>query len=392
MMGVDDWSNSPYNIEGRIRKSMGLEAFDKWDDYRVGREISNLAADGKFDIEKIKEAMQIAALVESGKMKSEDAVKNNPVYAEATKRANIESAGGWAGTVLGIFGIPLKAYPTGEEKQRALGKEFSAAVQAKENGQIDALAKFFDKHPEYESRLALFKTPEERLKNFMVDSIWAKWNDLPKVNQDELKEQLGDNFANNFVNKETRNYDSLSPTQLSVYLKLMGGKPVGTLSADQEVMLELNQIKLTDPATAWRVQTFYDMRKEDHKDWYTLQNKYYSTEEKDRAKFLIQNPELRSYWDDRKSWMNANPDLVRFLTDDQKQIKQYENKQRQLDSQFSAPTANEIRSQLSQPTQELIADWSNGQSLPPSIEQYLGSFANNYGIDTRTLLGILTGR
>ncbi len=390
MLGVDDWSNSPYNVEGRLRKSMGLEAFDKWDDYRVGREISNMAADGKFDMEKVKEAMQVAAMVEAGKMSSADAVQNNEVYAEATKRANQESAGGWAGTVLGLFGIPLKAYPTGEEKQRALGEEFSAAVQEKNNGQPDALAKFFDKHPEYESRLALFKSPEDRLKSFMVDNIWAKWNDLPKVNQDELKAQLGDNFANNFVNKETRNYDSLSPTQLSVYLKLMGGKPVGTLTADQEVMVELNQIKLTAPETAWRVQTFYDMRNQEHKDWYTLQNKYYGLPEKERPKFLQGNPELKQYWSDRKDWMNKNPDLVRFLTDDPKQLKQYENKRR--NPSVAVPTADEIRQQLSQPTQELIADWGNGQSLPPSIESYLGQFAQQNGMTMRDMLGILTGK
>lgn len=391
MMGSKDWSNSPYNIEGRVRKSMGLPAYDKWDDYRVGRMISNIAAEGKHPMEQIQQAMEFAAMVESGKMTSKDAVAQSRVYAEATEKANVESAGGWAGTVLGIFGIPLKSFPTGEEKQRALGDQFGAAIQAYEKGDVDALTNFFDEHPEYESRLALFKKPEERLKSFMVDHIWSRWNDLPKVNQDELKAQLGDNFANFFINKETRNYDSLSPLQLQVYLKLMGGKPVGTLSADQEVMLELQKIKLTDPETAWRVQTFYDMRNEMHGDWYKLQNQYYAqSTDAAKAKYLQQNPQLKGYWDARRDWMNKNPDLVRFLTDDPKQLKRYENQRR--DPEVAVPTADEIRGNLSIPAQELIAEWGQGQNLPPSIETYMGRLAEGYGLTTQQMLGILTGQ
>jgi hypothetical protein len=392
MMGVDDWSNSPYNVEGRIRKSMGLPAYDKWDDYRVGRMISNIAADGKYSMEDIQQAMEVAAMVESGKMQSKDAVSQSKVYAEATKKANQESAGGWAGTILGILGIPIKSYPTGEEKQRALGDQFGAAIEAYENGDVDALTQFFDDHPEYESRLALFKKPEERLKSFMVDNIWAKWNDLPKVNQDELKTQLGENFSNFFINKETRNYDSLSPLQLQVYLKLMGGKPVGTLTADQEVMLELQQIKLTDPETAWRVQTFYDMR-EEHGDWYKLQNKYYSLKtDADKAKFIRENPELKGYWDARKDWMTKNPDLVRFLTDDPKQLKKFEKIQRTPG--VAIPTQEELQSRFSPAAQELIAEWEYGESLPPQLEAYLEQLANEYSpeLDARTMAGILTGK
>jgi hypothetical protein len=155
-------------------------------------------------------------------------------------------------------------------------------------------------------------------------------------------------------------------------------------------MVELNQLKLTSPETAWRVQTFYDMREQEHKDWYTLQNKYYSLPEKERSKFLIQNPDLKSYWNDRKDWMNKNPDLVRFLTDNQKQLKQYENKKRNPD--VAVPTANEIKSQLSQPTQELIVDWSGGQSLPPQVESYLTQLATQNGMTFRDMMGILTGQ
>lgn len=391
MMGVDDWSNHPYNMEAKIRKSMGLPAYDKWDDYRVQRQISNLAADGNHDLEDIKRAMEIAALVESGKMDSKAAVAENKIFAEATKRANQEAAGGWAGTILGVFGVNVKAYPTGEQKQRELAEKFSDAYVKYENGDVEALGKFFDDYPEYESRLALFKSPEERIKSFMIDNMWTRWNEFPKVQQDEIKEQLGSNFQNLFMNKETRNYDSITPEQLQVWLKLTGGRVVGQLSTSDEILIELNQLELTSPETAWRVQTFYEMRNNAHPEWRTLQEEYYRLPETgaDRNKFLKNNPELKEYWNDRADWMSKNPDLVRFLTDNEKQLKKYANAKR--NPQVAVPTADEIRSQFSPQSLELLQDFQYGQPLPASMNRYLAEIARMYGMNTRTLMGILYG-
>ena len=395
MMGVEDWSNSPYNVEARIRKSMGLPAYDKWEDYRVQREISNMAADGGLDMEKVKEAMTVAALVESKKMTPEEAKEQSPLYKEAIKRSNIESGGWFFGALGGIVGIPVRSYPTGEQEQRELGEQFSAAMEQNDAGDPEALAKFFEDNPEYESRLALFKSPEDRLKNFMIDNMWSRWNELPKIHQDEIKEQLGDNFSNMFMNKETRNYEAIKPEQLQIWLALTKGKQIGKLSADTEAMLELNQLKLTDPETAWRVQTFYDARKSEFADFSKLQNGYYAAREGlDRKKYLAENPQLKEYWNFRRGWMEKNPDLVRFLTDDPKQLKKYENQNRNPDI-ATAPTAQELQAQMTPEMQELIQDWTYGQSLPGYMERYLEELANSYGnpeITPRTLAGILTGK
>lgn len=388
MLGVEDWTNSPYNIEGRIRKEMGLPAFDKWEDYRIGRSIANMAADGNYDIEKITQAMEVAALVESGKMDVEEAKRQSEVYKEAIKRTHIETGGTWAGVFGNIIGVPLRAYPSGEQKQRELAEEFSRAYEAYDKGDVDALNTFFEEHPEYESRLALFKSPEERLKTFMVDHIWNRWNELPKIHQDEIKEQLGQNFETYFMDRNTRNYDNLSPQQLNIYLKLMGGKTVGQLSATEEAMVELSQLKLTEPETAWRVDTFYAARKEDYPDWYALQNKYYDLSGKAaQARFRNENPQLVEYWEFRRKWMEQNPDLVRFLTDDEKQIKKYERMNR--NPEVAVPTADEIRSNFSPESMELIQEWAGGQNLPPSIRRHMQQLASQYGLTEQQMLGIM---
>lgn len=387
MMGVEDWQNSPYNIEGRIRKQMGLPAYDKWDDYRIQRQISNMAADGGHDMEKVKEAMTVAALVESGKMTPDDAKKQSDLFKEATKRANIEAMGGNFGAITSILGIPIKSYPTGEQAQRELGEQFSAAIQANEKGDPDALFDFFEENPEYEARLALFKSPEERLKNFMVDNLWARWNELPEVNQKEMAEQLGDNFQSMFLEKETRSYETITPEQLQIWLALTKGKQVGRLSAETEALVEFNQIKLTDPETAWRVETFYDSRKQNFPDFSTMQNKYYSLNEEGKKKYLKQNPGLKEYWDFRRQWMTKNPDLVRFLTDDEKQLKKFEKMRR--DPEVAVPTAQEIKANFSPAMTQLLGQWTEGQTLPPSLDRYMGQLASEYGLTQEQLSRIL---
>lgn len=372
MLGVEDWNNSPYNVEGRIRKSLGLPAFDKWDDYRTDRMLSNLAADGKYSVDDVMRAM-----VE----------RSGPAYDEAVYKANQEYAGGWAGTILGILGIPIKSYPEGEQKQRLLSEQFGKAYTSYKNGDVAALTDFFNEHPEYETRLALWDKPEERLRNFLVDQIWGRYNEMPRVNQDEVRNQLGDQFQINFLDKNTRSYESLSPLQMQVWLKLMGGKPVGTLSADQELLIQFNQLKLTDPETAYRAQTFYDTRESLYPDWFDMQSEYYDLDTSRRKSYLNQNPELKQYWDYRRDWMKKNPDLVKYLTDDKKALAKAELSQRIPG--VSVPTQNEIYNNLSPAAKSLIEDYQNGQDIPPELEQYLDFLAEQYGMTPETLRGIV---
>ena len=294
------------------------------------------------------------------------------------------------GTAGGLLGIPIKFYPKGEEKQRELAEQFAVAVQEDNKGEPGELAKFFDDHPEYEARLALFKSPEERLKNFMIDNMWARWFEMPKVNQDEIREQLGDDFAMKFLDKETQSYDTITPEQLQIWLALTKGKQVGRLSAETNALIELNQLQLTDPETAWRVQTFYDSRKQGFENFSTLQNEYYSKNEQGKQKYLKEHPELKEYWDFRRNWMQKNPDLVRFLTDDEKQLKKYENIRR--DPEVAVPTAQEIKARFSPAMGQLLNQWTQGQSLPPSMERYMGQLAGQYGMTQTQLARILLGQ
>ena len=60
MLGVSP-NTMGINPEGKIREMMGLPAFDKWDDYRIDRMITNMAATGEISAD---EASKLLSEVE----------------------------------------------------------------------------------------------------------------------------------------------------------------------------------------------------------------------------------------------------------------------------------------------------------------------------------------
>lgn len=426
MLGVKDWNNSSYNIEARVRKQLGLSAFDKWDAYRTDRELSNLAADairGKndFSLPDIQRAMDLSARLASGQMTVEQAQQDPSwkVYEEAVYRSNQEKAGGPSGTLLGVLAIPVHSYPQGEEEQRALQAEFSQAYQTEHKAndamqkwldrnpskteedfarqfpliekQGNALKDFFDKHPEYETRLGLFDKPADRMKKFLVDQTWAQWNSLPTLTKKELADQLGTDFQNNFLAKGQHNYEAIAPEQMQVWLKLMGGDPPGTMTADQKILTDMfsGQLQLTNPEAAWRTQVFYDIRDTHFKDYYKLQTEYYALPAAKRSQYLSRNPELQQYRDWRRDFMTKNPDLVQYLTDDQKAIAKAQSQRR--NPEVAVPTANEIQSSLSPSARYLVQQAQQTGDVPYELDRQTQLLADRYGLtqeEVKRILGL----
>ncbi len=417
ILGVEDWNNSKWNLEAKLRRSMGLNSFDKWDDYRIDRSIANLAGDGSFTPDEVKEAMAISALVQQGKMTPEQAKQQSEAYREGVKRSNQEFTGGVGGYIGSILGLSVTSVPQGETNLRALQDDFAKAYQSykkaddsmdaflaanpdldpedamelweKKNPQLakdaDALRNFFDENPEYENRLAIFDKPEERMQKFMIDQMWQKYNELPTINKEEVREQLGEDFQQTFLNKETRSYDDIPTEVMAVWLKMMNVDPLGGLTADQRLLVSLyGKVKMTDPEMAWRVETFYDQRNGQFDNWRELQEEYYNLPKNKRKQFVKQNPELRQYFDWRSSFMRDNPDLVPYITDNEKAIEKAKNQTR---TQQAVPTAQELQVQIPDSLQNIIR-LSDGK-LPASAERELERIAEQNGMSVETLMGIL---
>lgn len=308
LLGISP-STGGVNPEGALRKALGLPAFDRWDDYRVDRMLSNMAGTGEYSVNEVMTAM---------------INREGPVYREAVRRAGIEF--GW-GAMGSITGIPTKAYPVGEENLRELRDDYEQAWTTYENGDPNAVSRFYEEHPEYETRLALWREPEERLRSFLVDNIWDTWHDMPQLHQDEVKNHLGDLFQRAFLDRDTRAYDAIPLDEMQYWLKVMGGDPPGQVTFGEG----RTPLELTDPDTAYRLQAFYDTRSQmfRYSDvvW-ELQSDYFKLDEGSaRRTFLREHPVLEQYWNWRRDFMVRNPDLAPYIEDNPEKLPTYPSEQ-----------------------------------------------------------------
>ena len=361
------------NPEASLRKALGLPAFDKWDPYRVERMLSNMSATGEISVD-----VALKAQIE-GAQSQDPAVR--AAYEEAVRKAGIEY--GW-GSLGSITGIPTKAYPVGEEHLRKLKDEYEAAWEKYEGGDPGAVQEFYEEYPEYETRLALWKTPEERMRSFLVDNIWDTWHDMPKLHQNEVKDQLGELFQSAFLSKDTRSYNSIPMNSMQVWLKVMGGDPPGQFTYSEDA----HPISLTNPEVAHRMDAFYNTRAQlfQYNDviW-PLQDTYFKLEEgAARKKFRASNPLLEQYWNWRRDFMERNPDLAPYIEDDPDKRPKYPSEQALREAEQAQPALRwfEWQTVLTTPLWRLARDnLRYGDKLLDSEIEELEEVADRLGLD-----------
>jgi hypothetical protein len=358
------------NLEGRVRKELGLPAFNKWDEYNVDRMLSNMTALGE-----ITKDQALRAMID----------REGDAYDEAVIKAGKEFGVGALGST---FGIPAKAYPEGEFLQRSLADDYQDAWRRYNEGEEDAVNIFNDLHPEYETRLALWKPPEERLQRFLVDNIWDIWHDLPNLTKWELRDQLGENFDKKLM-VENPSYDSITLDELQIWLKLMGGDPPGTLNSEPP------PIDLADPEVAWRVQVFYNTKweyfpKELGID--EMQDEYFAlTDKKAKKAYRDSHQVMVDYWDWRRDWMHRNPETVPYLTDKDFEF-EYSSPEAERRAGQPEPwlTWDEWQQYMGAPASNLMEDHLvRGEDLNPAMQDRVEDLAVQLGLGYTEALGLM---
>jgi hypothetical protein len=346
---------------GNIRHAIGLPAYDRWDEYRVERELSNMVADGKLTADE-----GIRAMIE----------KKGPMYDEAVRRASIEYSGGSPAALgLKLLGLPTYGYPTGEAKQRSLRDDYARAWKAYDEGDVGALTKFFDAHPEYETRLALWDKPEEKMRKYLVDHVWDKYNQMPKLWKDDLKEALGQEWKQLFLDKETRNTDAIPTDTLQMWLKLMGGDPPGTLNSPTI------KIDFADSDIAWRAEQFYNLRSSTFPSYYKLQNEYYSLDKAHRKEYLFNHKELKNYWDWRRDFFMRNPDIVPYVDDKFKFP--YSEEEKKF---YTATAPNYSIEEWNKILGSSVVNVLKSGEIPAEAEDYVDKLAEQLGMSVEDII------
>jgi hypothetical protein len=356
------------NIEGSIRRALGLPEYDRWDDYRTDRMLSDMVGDGTITLQESRQAM-----VE----------RTGEVYQEAVRRAGIQFAGGSAlSGAMRFFGVPAQGYPTGEEHQRELTNGYAQAWDAYDAGNTNAIDEFMEEHPEYQARIDLgyWDKPDDRLRRFLVGDLWDRYNSMSDLNRQEVVPQLGNQFEQAFLNRETRNTDAIPLETLAVWLRQMGGEFPGTLGAGA-VPLET-----APPAIAGRAQVFYDLREAVFPDRREMEETYWNLNEgAARRTYVNAHPRLQEYWNWRNDWLLRNPAVAEYLTDDPPT---YPSERALREAQANQPnfTAQEWRGILGTPLWNLALDRMQGEPLPSAAEARLRELADGLGIPYDALL------
>jgi hypothetical protein len=315
---IGDMAGIAAKPEQWARKKAGISEFGEWGDYYIDRMLSDMVGDGTIDPQTgllaMNEGKGPAYDMAMDRVRQEMALKVPGMSAiEAVKNgASLPQTA----TALATTLFPAGILPQGELKLRGLQNEYNQAWTDYKNGNDTAINDFFDEHPEYESRLALWDTKEERLRNFLVNQIWDHYSALEKSNRKMVSKELGASFQDGFLNSETRDYTSIDMETLAMWSQLLGGlvpntdqtKSVAEMSQYQK---DQNQLQVYPGDLAKKIDSYNAERNYYFPNYYDAQNEYYSYPEgsADRRKVLKEHPELKQYWSWNRQYKADHPDL-----------------------------------------------------------------------------------
>jgi hypothetical protein len=287
------------NLEGPIRRTLGMPELNQWDDYRVDRMLANMAAEGIVTADDAQRAMLD---------------RTGPAFLQAQQR--VAQMGAWS-----YFGAPAAVdfFPEGEATQRALQGEYQKALEVwMKDKNSTAMQDFFDKYPEYEARMALYRDPASRLKQFLISEVWNRYNGLPDLYKKQLRDQLGDLFNQAFLQKETRSYDSIDPSTLATWATLMGGQPPAAAGA---VAAQAVPVNLATPDVAAAYQDFRDQVEQRWPNIYSVQEIYYRIPPgKVQDAYAKKHPEIDQYNQFKNAYFAAHPDIIPYAIGEENKV------------------------------------------------------------------------
>jgi len=294
--------------EKMVREAKGLNEFGEWGEYYTERQVANMVAEGLIDS---KQGNQ--ALIE----------KQGDIWDKATQRVKEElmlkvpgmaplyglSHGASLDKVIGsaipsLF--PGGLLPPGEMEYKGLKQEYGLAWEAYQNGNKEAFTKFFDDHPEYQSRLALRKDPQERMTQFLKSEIWDAYGELGATDKKQATAFMGPGFQD-FLSSEPG--VEFSSEQLATWSKMLKGMVPQTPETQGVIEGQVPQIDYLSPETTRVTDKFFEDRKEKFPNYYNLQSSYYALPKSERGKFLNNFPELREYFQWKGDYQKKYPDL-----------------------------------------------------------------------------------
>lgn len=303
--------------ETAVRKNTGLSPYGQWGDYYIDREISNLVADGL-----VSPTDGIIAMIDKKgdaydqaieRVRTEEMYKV-PLMTALNQVANTVSGKGSASAIAPALyhsAMPFGIFPEGEMKQRGLAAEYSKAWDMMKAGDIKAINKFFEAHPEYQARLAINKEPDERMKQLLINQVWDRYNKIPAADKRLVSEGLGEVFQTNFLSNETNDYETLDIPTLAYWAQALGAsipETAGKVPLYQQPKLQTYSPALSDAISAYKSEKNKKFPMIDAE-----QQAYFAAPSAQQKQILERFPQIKEYWDWKKSYESSHPQLKAYF-------------------------------------------------------------------------------
>lgn len=318
--------------ERALRSLYGLEYNEfgnKWGDYALAKQLSQMAADGTIPHALARETM---------------VTKTGEAYEEAIRRQRIENAmklpGGSAmigirnalkgngdigAAIASIAGLAGggKVYPTGEKTAREAYALLNEAYKAKAQGDKDAVSRFYREHPEYSTwKLTFGEEPEDMLRLFYAQRINDAYYGMPKPQQLAVRQALGPDFVMAFIDAETRDHDAIPTDKLAEWAVLLSGNIPNLPSAPRRE--ELDPIAYYTQAATRAVEAHDAERDRLFPGIQAVQDAYFDLPLGKREEYLNAVPRLKRLWDWEDAYKANDPLYAQYAEDKRNYYAEYE--------------------------------------------------------------------
>jgi len=127
-----------------------------------------------------------------------------------------------------------------------------------------------------------------------------------------MKMQLGEEFDNNFLTDETRNYELVTDETMAYWATVLGAQVPG--GVQPVAPTGTTETAALPPGMADRVDAYRKTRNNQFPNWYALQQRYFSLPEKSQGRkdFLVEFPQLKDYWDWNKAYKAKFPEIAQY--------------------------------------------------------------------------------
>jgi hypothetical protein len=311
--------------EKGLRKIAGLDykEFGEFENYNIWKQIMQMIVDGDIEVNQGLNAMvEMKGDIYNEAVKrqrEENAIKTQgalPIY-EMKRLLQGEADASIGGVMASLILTPLgsKVFPSGEKGAREMQAKLDQAYIDKDNGDKDAVSRFWRENPEYYARLASFKDSPEEMMRYVLHTFSKNfYYSQPKAQQQAILNNYGPEFYQTIIDPSTSNWREADIDKMAVWAQgLTGNIP------DVERFDKIRKQQQTLQFYAPQVVSDYDLFLAEQDRLFPGQSAkkkaYYALDKTQKSAYRKTDPLFDQYLTWEWEYKKANPNVKTVIDD-----------------------------------------------------------------------------